>query len=119
MVMAMIAGMAIGMILHLILGFVFAPLIGMFEAMIPASLIGMYGGMFFGMHDSMAAGLAPSVPRLQSAPSLARSSSPLSITTIDALKARSSILANDRLRGSHGYRDATEMGCGCQQVRFP
>lgn len=53
MVIAMLAGMAVGMGVHLSLLVLLTPLLGAFEVMIPGGIIGMYGGMLFGMRDAM------------------------------------------------------------------
>lgn len=52
-VLAMLAGSAIGMAVQMLLGFVLGALIGMFQVMLAGSLIGMYGGMLFAMRDAM------------------------------------------------------------------
>lgn len=53
MVLAMLAGMGIGMAAHLVVGLLASPLVGFFHFMVPGSLIGMYGGMMFAMRDVM------------------------------------------------------------------
>ena len=53
LVLAMPAGMAIGMLVHLAAALFLSPGLGFFHAMVPGSLIGMYGGMLFAMRDSM------------------------------------------------------------------
>lgn len=53
MVMAMLAGAAIGTAAHLVAMALCGPLLGMWQVMAPGSMIGMYGGMLFGMRDSM------------------------------------------------------------------
>jgi hypothetical protein len=60
MVMAMLAGMAVGTILHLAFGLLLGPLLGFFHVMVPGGVIGMYGGMLFAMRDSMQGHLASS-----------------------------------------------------------
>lgn len=53
MVVAMLAGMGIGMVLHVVVGLLLTPLLGVFHVMVSGGLIGMYGGMMFAMRDSM------------------------------------------------------------------
>jgi len=53
MVLAMVAGTAIGAAIHILAAVALGPLVGMFPAMASGSLIGMYGGMLFAMRDSM------------------------------------------------------------------
>ena len=53
MVLAMVAGMAIGAAIHIVAAVALGPFVGMFPAMASGSLIGMYGGMLFAMRDSM------------------------------------------------------------------
>lgn len=53
MVLAMLAGIALGTLVHIVIGVALIPLLGMFESMIPGMLIGMHGGMLFGMRRSM------------------------------------------------------------------
>lgn len=53
LVLAMLAGMAIGMLIHLMAVLFLSPVLGFFHTMVPGSLIGMYGGMLFAMRDSM------------------------------------------------------------------
>ena len=55
LVLAMLAGSAIGMAAHLLLGVALGALVGMFQVMLAGSLIGMYGGMLFAMRDAMQA----------------------------------------------------------------
>ena len=53
MVLAMLAGMGLGLLVHLGVTLLLTPVIGAFHAMVPGSLIGMYGGMLFAMRDTM------------------------------------------------------------------
>lgn len=55
MVLAMLAGMALGMLAHLLVLAVAGPFVGFFQVMAPGGLIGMYGGALFAMRDSMQA----------------------------------------------------------------
>ncbi len=53
MVLAMLAGMGLGMVVHAAFGVILSPLLGFFHLMVPGGVIGMYGGMFFAMRDTM------------------------------------------------------------------
>lgn len=55
MVLAMLAGMALGLLAHLLVLAVAGPFVGFFQVMAPGGLIGMYGGALFAMRDSMQA----------------------------------------------------------------
>lgn len=55
LVLAVLAGTAIGTGVHLVVALPMGSLVGIFQAMIPGGLIGMYGGMLFAMRDSMQA----------------------------------------------------------------
>ena len=55
MVLAMLAGMALGLLSHLLVLGVAGPFVGFFQVMAPGGLIGMYGGALFAMRDSMQA----------------------------------------------------------------
>jgi hypothetical protein len=55
MVVAMLAGTALGTAAHLLVLGLLGPVVGLFHVMAPGALIGMYGGMLFGMRDSMQA----------------------------------------------------------------
>jgi len=55
MVLAMLAGMALGLLAHLLVLAVAGPFVGFFPVMAPGGLIGMYGGALFAMRDYMQA----------------------------------------------------------------
>lgn len=55
MVLAMLAGMALGLVAHLLVLMAVGPFVGFFQVMAAGGLIGMYGGALFAMRDAMQA----------------------------------------------------------------